>query len=358
MPVPAPEIHSLPVKLQRSWTDPLMSSEYLRVALEVAEEKGIDPAGLLALSGLQPEQLNDLDARVSHLAYVVVVVRLAELSQDFGVGFEIGLRLGPTAHGAFGHAIMCCENLQQALDLFNQYGLTRIVGMRLRTQKQGQLIVGTLEREWEIVDAYTKIFLEGLVGGIYRSVQILTGDAEPPVQIHLMHDEPDYFARFRKRIPCIRFGQPAISFRMPAELLQRRLIMPSPVGLKLALLRCEEDLAQISSTLSHWTMRVQNLLRPGSHGYPSLFEIAERLSVSDRILRRRLVAEGSRFKEMLQESRRRDALTLLGNRAFSIEQIATRLGYLNPANFTRAFVAWAGQSPTAYRKSCHKEAQS
>lgn len=351
MPPRSADKGKLPFQPKRSWTEPLMSAEYLRVALELAAEKGLDTSELLAQSGLKASELDDLDARISHLAYGLVVHQLAELSHDQGVGFEIGLRIGPTAHGALGHAMMCSETLQQALDLFNRYGLTRLAGLQFQVKPQGRYLTLTLDRDWEALETYTKIFLEGTLAGMYRVVQILTGEQNPPVEISLMHAEPDYFVRFRDRMPPVKFGQAQVSVRLPAELLQRRLIMPSPTGLRLALLRCEEEAATVSLHLANWTSRVQNLLRPGPYGYPTLIEMAAKLSVSDRTLKRKLAEEGCQFKEMLRETRRRDALTLLSNKTLGIEQIATRLGYQNPANFTRAFGVWTGQSPSAYRKA-------
>jgi AraC-like DNA-binding protein len=47
--------------------------------------------------------------------------------------------------------------------------------------------------------------------------------------------------------------------------------------------------------------------------------------------------------------RRNEAFILLTEGRLSIEQIAGRLGYRDPANFTRAFKAWTGETPRQYR---------
>ena len=41
---------------------------------------------------------------------------------------------------------------------------------------------------------------------------------------------------------------------------------------------------------------------------------------------------------------------MLRNADLSVGEIATRLGYRSPANFTRPFRNWVGVSPGAYRK--------
>jgi AraC-like DNA-binding protein len=48
--------------------------------------------------------------------------------------------------------------------------------------------------------------------------------------------------------------------------------------------------------------------------------------------------------------RRQRALLLLDNRGLSIGEIATKLGYSELPNFTRAFRKWTGVTPIAYRE--------
>ncbi|HEX5277091.1 MAG TPA: helix-turn-helix transcriptional regulator, partial [Fluviicoccus sp.] len=64
----------------------------------------------------------------------------------------------------------------------------------------------------------------------------------------------------------------------------------------------------------------------------------------------RLQQHGTTFQALLDESRRRDAMRLLANSGLSVEQVAVRLGYSDPANFTRAFRKWSGVTPRQYRE--------
>ena len=84
-------------------------------------------------------------------------------------------------------------------------------------------------------------------------------------------------------------------------------------------------------------------------GYPSLEDISQRLNMTTRTLRRKLDEEGTNFKVLLEEAKRRDAIQLLDDRNLEIQRVATLLGYQDPANFTRAFRQWTGQTPSQYR---------
>jgi AraC-like DNA-binding protein len=55
------------------------------------------------------------------------------------------------------------------------------------------------------------------------------------------------------------------------------------------------------------------------------------------------------FTAIADDVRRQRALLLLENRDLSIAEIATRLGYTEVPNFTRAFRRWTGKTPAAYR---------
>jgi AraC-like DNA-binding protein len=66
-------------------------------------------------------------------------------------------------------------------------------------------------------------------------------------------------------------------------------------------------------------------------------------------LKRRLAEESTSFTSLLESHRHDRASLLLRSKERSVEQIATDLGYADPANFTRAFRRWTGESPRAFR---------
>jgi AraC-like DNA-binding protein len=81
---------------------------------------------------------------------------------------------------------------------------------------------------------------------------------------------------------------------------------------------------------------------------PALDEVAERLAVSERTLRRRLADEGTSFRALVDEVRSALAEELLSTGSLSVEQVARRLGYAETASFTHAFTRWKGVSPRAW----------
>jgi len=77
-------------------------------------------------------------------------------------------------------------------------------------------------------------------------------------------------------------------------------------------------------------------------------EIARRLGVSRRTLRRRLAEDELTFREVRRDLMRSRAEELL-ERRLPIAEVAYLLGYGEPSSFHRAFRRWTGQSPGQWR---------
>ena len=61
-------------------------------------------------------------------------------------------------------------------------------------------------------------------------------------------------------------------------------------------------------------------------GTPGLRQAAKAMSVSERTLNRRLAEEGTSFREVLDDFRRRTSVRLLASRRHSIAEVAFLLG--------------------------------
>ena len=79
-------------------------------------------------------------------------------------------------------------------------------------------------------------------------------------------------------------------------------------------------------------------------------KVARALGYSRQTLYRRLKAEGATFEEVLDGLRKRLALRLLREERLPVKEVAWRLGFSDPAAFSRAFKRWTGASPTAGRR--------
>jgi AraC-like DNA-binding protein len=77
--------------------------------------------------------------------------------------------------------------------------------------------------------------------------------------------------------------------------------------------------------------------------------MAALLNISSRTLHRQLKEEGASLQQLKDEVRRLRAVDLLHRTAMPTKQVAAAAGFRNEKSFIRAFRAWTGQSPAAFR---------
>lgn len=146
----------------------------------------------------------------------------------------------------------------------------------------------------------------------------------------------------------VHFGgsEPAIQFS--PEQLNRQLGWEACPVEKLA--RRERRLKQLQGQ-PNWLESVEILIPSLSRrGEAHIDRCADLLAVSPRSLQRHIRAEGSTFRDILDQSRRKLARNYL-SRGYSNEATASLLGYRQAAQFYRAFREWFGCSPSEYQHS-------
>ncbi len=83
--------------------------------------------------------------------------------------------------------------------------------------------------------------------------------------------------------------------------------------------------------------------------------VASLLGLSVRSLQRKLMREGTSFRQIVEDVRAETARHLLADDRISLSEVAFRLGYSEQAAFNHAAVRWFGKPPRAVRKMRAKE---
>ena len=95
---------------------------------------------------------------------------------------------------------------------------------------------------------------------------------------------------------------------------------------------------------------VETALEPMlASGDVSIDRVAGQLGMSRQTLYRRLKSEDVTFEEILEAKRRQLAIRYLGLERHSVKLAAYKLGFSEPAAFSRAFNRWTGSSPSEFR---------
>jgi AraC-like DNA-binding protein len=301
-------------------TDPVPAS-YPKQFLDIAAERGIARERMLAGTSLSLAQLEAPSRRIPASAATAVMRNALALTGDPGIGLEWGLRANPAAYAGYaGFAAGGPGTLRSALAI----GKPARAGALIATLSDEELVIEA--REHDGLGALRRTFVECALVGFYTTAGVLLGEPQPAGEIRFDWPEPDYFARFRTRLPGARFAAPRAQVRLSARYLDRSLTIPDFL-----------------------LERVRAQLAPGPGGYADLERVAAKLVMSARTLKRKLHDRGTTFRALLDDARFHAARQLLDDPELAIQEVASALGYRDPACFTRAFRRWSGRTPSQAR---------
>jgi AraC-like DNA-binding protein len=321
---------------------------YPRLLIELAEERGLAASDVLSQARVREDLLEQPDARVTAAQAAAMTRYVIDRAGCEGIGIEIGLRAKPTVHGYLGYAALSSGTAGEAFALFAQFGRLRSGDFSLVLSVDGDQAVVDV-RENHPLGKLRHTLYEGVMSGFVTLGRHIFGAPIEGVELCFEWPEPGYFEPYRWLLPLARFQQPSNQIRFPAELLSRRLPMGDPMAVKTLLKRCEQELAELGPVSDNLLARLRGELAQGEPRYADLETIAARLFMSGRTLKRRLAEVGTNFQQLRDEVRYREAQRLLANPELDLAGIAQRLGYLDPAHFTRAFRRWSGRTPSAER---------
>jgi len=84
-------------------------------------------------------------------------------------------------------------------------------------------------------------------------------------------------------------------------------------------------------------------------GRPDITDVARELGLGVRTLQRRIVEEGTTFRDLLLAVRQELVRTYLAQPGIQINEVAFQLGYEDTNSFFRAFRNWEGTTPSHWR---------
>jgi AraC-like DNA-binding protein len=321
---------------------------FAQTYLQVVADHGGSVLEVLRRAGLNERDLaSSLVLDMPRYERLVHAVRA--VVGDVGIGLEQGWRLPPTSFGSLGLAVLSCDTLRDALALCQRFWVMYGMGLTLGVHEEGDTCAMEFHTLPVVADVDRSTVLEAALASLYRSCTVMQPAALVTCEVWFDFAAPTYADRVRARLNRVQWGMPANQFRFPAAWLDVRMPMANAVNLRAAVAQCEREAAVFAMNGPSLSSQVQQQLIWREQGYLKLEEVSQRLNVSPRTLRRHLQAEGVSFLMLQHRARVRDAKALLRQPGLDVQAVAARLGYADPANFTRAFRQWTGITPSAFR---------
>jgi len=274
---------------------------------------------------------------------------LAAVGSVPGLGLDVGLRYHLSSYGIWGFALISSPTLRSAARVAVSYLDLSYSFCKFRLEESGQDLLVVFDDRDLPADLHQFLVERDFAAWANAAWEMRPGGF-PASAAQFSFPKPTYAWRFEK-IAGVRpqFDAPINAIRLDAVSLDAPLPQANSQMARL----CEEQCRQL---LARRRMRgglagqVRDRMLRKPSDMPSIDTVAEELHIASRSLRRRLAAEGTSYRALLDEVRQALAEELLLSAHMKLAEIAERLGYAEPAPFITAFKRWKGVSPDRYRR--------
>jgi len=320
------------------------------VLLGLASERGVGPETCLAGSRLTVRGLQSPSAEVTARQELTVVTNLLEaLDYPDDLGVEVVLRYRLATYGIFGFALISSPNLRSAIDIGLRYLDLTFASSTFRTRVVDDEFQFVLEAPGT-PDRVRRFDIDRLATAIAVIKRELSEDL-PTLTVQFMHPRPTSVERYVAAFDTEpEFDAPENLLILPADVLDLPLPQANAYNSAATQQQCRNLLEERRSRTG-LSGQVRDLLLASPAQPPNAHEIAHTLLMSPRTLRHRLAAEGTSYRELLDEIRQRLSEEMLIGGRLTVAETASRLGYVELSSFSQAFRRWHGMSPRAFRAS-------
>jgi AraC-like DNA-binding protein len=307
---------------------------------------GVSVDAWLRGNGLSEARLAEADLWVSRGVFERLVLDALSLSEEPALGLFVGERLVASTHGMVGFAALNSGTIREAFGVFERFISIRTSLLETALEERERDARMVL-REVEPLGAMKRPVFEAVLLSVKNVLSTISMGAARIEQVSFDFEAPPYKDLARELFGCaVRYGQAWTGFAIERGALDEPLKLSDPTAFRVAAEVCQRELDKLeaNTTLS---ARVRRLLVEQQSGFPSLKSTARHLRLTPRTLHRRLLDEGTSYRELLEDVRRTLALAHLSAGRFSVEEVAYLLGYTDASNFRRAFKRWESTTPSA-----------
>jgi transcriptional regulator, AraC family len=327
---------------------------FVQPLAEALREQGHDPAPLLQQYGLDGARLAEAGARLSIPRYMHLGHAAIALCGEPALGLHMG-RLSRLAQaGLAGVTAAQAPTLGEAARTLLRFEPLYAANYRGHSSYQEDP-QGAWLRFYSIspYNDYNRFVVDSLLAGWLAQLAALAGSPLQAERLEIEFDAPDYAAGYQPLCStAVQFGASANRLRLSRSTLEQANPQHCPSTFHHLLQLCEAEMLQRTRVRSLGE-RITHLLGPLLNGgrEPDLEEVALHLQLPTWTLRRKLAEEGTRFRDLLNDTRRDLAEAYIRDTELAFGEIAYLLGFASAEAFQRAFKRWTGLTPGEFRRS-------
>jgi AraC-like DNA-binding protein len=319
----------------------------------VADELGHDSpvlTGALRAAGLGAGALADGVRVVRARHFVDFVEAAARLARDDLFGLSLGRSYDLRASGLAAYVAISAANLREAMENAARYGALTDTAADFGVSEADGAARFRMDSRSGLVRA-SRHATEFRVGFVVASCRRWVGAGFGPLEVRFTHERESGRDRVEAFLGCpAEFGCETTEMLLSPGQLALPVSAADPYLLALLEQHAEQVLAGRGQPRDGLRERVARLVAQDlPKGAPTARRVASALGMSERTFARRLQAEGTSFRQLMDDIRRDMARSYLSDPELTLAQVGYLLGYADQSAFSNSFRRWTGQSPRRFR---------
>ncbi len=312
---------------------------------------------LLDAGQLNADMIADPGAEIPLNAAASVLSMAADTCGDQCLGLHWAEAFPRGAAGVLGYLLGNATSVREGVRTINRYVSLHLDPIEVQFIEHDE---GGARLEWRFPVSFTAPrmqYASFVMALLVINLRRYIGDGWYPKGVELEH----------RALPCAadvaRIFGPNVKFDCPANALNLRESVLNRESLQadhhlFVLLRDLGDrlLAERRSSVDFVEATRRTIVRELENGRTTLEAIAEVMTIPPRALQTKLLAAGETFEDLLQDTRRSIAETMLRDSDLTLTDIALLLGFSELSAFTRAATRWFGMAPRNFRSETRRGA--
>lgn len=312
---------------------------------------GIEISDILASANINEADLENPNATVSRVQELKFMTNLLKINSDPLLGLKIGCIYRLSAFGDLGMALFSSKDGFTALDFIIRHSNLTYTYFDFHIEHTEKSVIVVITAPHDLGSLYAFFLLRDLafVATAIDDVNFSTNEAVI-LKLDIALPKSEQTTLYDSIFGCdIEFEAPTTKIHLSKRILSTPMPMENMLTFKHYENLCDKKMEQHNNDMSLSEVILKIIINCDDN-YPNETQLAEKLLMSTRTLRRRLDNEDTTYKKILQKFLHEKSKGLLTNTPYSIEKIATKLGYADATSFIRAFKNWEKKTPTAFRK--------
>ncbi len=330
-------------------SEPTIAGSTFLSAFNALAEAGIDESILEEESGLTRQVLENPETRVPVAIWNRFLEKGRTWSKDPAFALHLGEYIRHSRMSVVGHVVFNSQTAGEGIRQYIRFIKLANEGDRVDLEEKGNTVAVVYTTEDPVFSS--PLAMERNFSLAISRLRQYTKVNVTPVQVEFQHSPPDYVDEYE------RVFQSAILFDQSKN---RLVFHKSALDLKIRKRSAHLyfGLVHYAETLLGKLLRRKPMTKKAkkwivkylSEGEIDIETIAYKMHMSRQTLYRKLKKEGTSFKELLDNTRKRKAKKYLEQNDHSISEIAFFLGFSQISSFNRAFNRWYNMNPSDFRK--------